>query len=241
MTYVQPLLLCCLAVALVGLLATRRSKGKYIAVAGVIGLFLLSWPPVDWLCSRPLEAEYPVRPFQAAAGIEAIVVLGSAVEPPLYERPYPLPDKDTFSRCEHAAWIYRQFGPRPVVVCEGRQTTTGRPGMMRELLRRAGVADQMIWVENESRSTHENASYGARILREHGLKRIALVVEAQSMRRAAACFRKEGIDVTPAPSEFRTLGALSEELLPHWRAVRRNETTLHELLGLVWYRLRGWI
>jgi uncharacterized SAM-binding protein YcdF (DUF218 family) len=162
------------------------------------------------------------------------------VQPAQYERPYRVPDPDTFKRCEHAAWIYRHGGARPVLACEGLQSK-GRPSGMRELLRRAGVADDLIWVETESRSTHENASYGARILREHGIKRIALVVEAQSMNRAAACFRKEGFDVTPAPSEFRTLGPLIDEFLPSWQAIRRNDITLHELLGLAWYRLRGWI
>ena len=222
-----------------GLWVTRRSKGKYVALAGLIALFLISWPPADWLFSRPLEAGYAVRPFQATADIGAIVVLGSAVEPPHFERPYPLPDKDTFNRCEHAAWIYRQLGARPVLACEGHQEMgTGR---MRELLTRAGVPDHLIWAENASTSTHENALYGARILKEHGIKRIALVVEAQSMPRAAACFRKEGFEVVPAPSEFRSLGGLGDELLPGWRSVRRNEMALHEALGLIWYRLRGWI
>ena len=202
-------------------------------------LLIVCWPPADWLFSRSLESDYPVRPFQATPDVQAIVVLGSAIEPPHYERPYAIPDQDTFNRCEHAAWIYRQSGPRPVLACEGRQEKG--TGVMRELLRRGGVPDDMIWLETESRSTHENAVYGARVLKQHGIKRIALVVEAQSMKRAAACFRKEGIDVTPAPSEFRELGPWMEELIPSWKAIRRNEMTLHELLGLAWYRIRGWI
>ena len=32
-----------------------------------------------------------------------------------------------------------------------------------------------------------------------------------------------------------------EELLPRWRAIEQNELTVHEFLGLAWYRLRGWI
>jgi len=178
-----------------------------------------------------------VRPFRPPAGLQAIVVLGSTVEPPHYERPYPVPDVETFRRCEHAAWIYRRWGPLPVLACEGRQ----RSALMRELLRRGGVPDDMIWLEDRSRSTHENATYGASILREHGIGRIALVVETESMPRASACFRKEGIDVTAAPSEFRTLGPWNEELLPSWQAIRRNEITTHEALGLLWYKLRGWI
>jgi uncharacterized SAM-binding protein YcdF (DUF218 family) len=112
---------------------------------------------------------------------------------------------------------------------------------MRELLRRGGVPEDKVWLEERSRSTHENALFGAAILRTNGIRRIALVVDAQSMRRASACFRKEGIEVTPAPTDLRTFGPWQQELIPNWRAIRRNEITLHELLGLGWYRLHGWI
>jgi uncharacterized SAM-binding protein YcdF (DUF218 family) len=112
---------------------------------------------------------------------------------------------------------------------------------MRGLLERAGVPETMIWTEDRSRSTHENAVFGAGVLRSHGVRRIALVVNARSMLRAAACFRKQGIDVVPAPCAFRDFGALSTELLPGWKAVRENEETLHETLGLAWYWAHRWI
>ena len=119
----------------------------------------------------------------------------------------------------------------------------GRPisAAMREMLERDGIPETMIWTEERSRSTHENALYGAEVLRSHGISTIALVVEAQSMLRAEACFRKQGITVVPAASGYREWGRLSEELIPSWRAIQRNEVTLHETLGLVWYWMRGWI
>jgi uncharacterized SAM-binding protein YcdF (DUF218 family) len=112
---------------------------------------------------------------------------------------------------------------------------------MRELLLEEGVPEHMIWTEDRSHSTHQNALYGAAILRQHGVQNIALVVEARSMPRAAACFRKEGLTVIPAPNDFRTWGPLRDELVPNWKALRRNEITLHEMVGMAWYRLRGWI
>jgi uncharacterized SAM-binding protein YcdF (DUF218 family) len=240
MTYTQPLILLCLGVILAVLIRAGRSyKGKALVTSGALGMLALSLPAADWLVSRPLEAPYPVRPFHLPSRLQAIVVLGSAVQPPHFERPYPLPDADTFDRCEYAAWIWRQYGPIPVLACEGRQED--RASAMGELLRRAGVSENLIWIESESTSTHQNAKNGARILRQHGITRIALVVDAQSMLRAAACFRKEGVDVTPAPSGFRSFGSLGQELLPSWKAIRRNELSLHEFLGLTWYRLRGWI
>jgi uncharacterized SAM-binding protein YcdF (DUF218 family) len=112
---------------------------------------------------------------------------------------------------------------------------------MQELLRASGVAESMIWTERYSRSTHENAAYGAAILRKHGISTILLVTEASDMLRAEQCFRKEGLAVIPYPFAFRDIGPALDELIPSWKAIAQNERTLHETLGLGWYWLRGWI
>jgi len=241
MTYLEPLLVVFIAIALAGLLAVRSQRAKYIALAGVLGILFISWPPVDWLLAQPIQSQFPLRPFQPPRGLQAVVVLGSSIAPAGYERPYPRPDWATYDRCEYTAWIYRQYGLLPVMVCEGFQRTAKGAQTMRTLLVRAGVDEKMIWSEQRAGSTLYNAVYGGEILRAHGVKKIALVVDVQSMPRAAACFRKQGFDVTPAPMEFRTWGPLQEELLPSWKSIRRNEIALHEWLGLAWYRWHGWI
>ncbi len=243
MTYTQPLILLCLLVAFIGLLKLRHCKRKTLVMCGVLALASLSWPPVDWLLSRPLEARYPVEPFSASPPPQAIVVLSSAISPPQFERPYPLADRETFDRCELAVWLYNNRCSVPILLCGGPGGSGKQPysQAMRDLLIAAGIPESMIWTEEHSHSTHENAVFGSQILKMHGARRIALVVDARSMPRAAACFRKEGIDVIPAPCDFRELGPLAEELLPSWKAIRQNELTLHESLALLWYRLHGWI
>jgi uncharacterized SAM-binding protein YcdF (DUF218 family) len=239
MTYVEPLVLVFLLLGLAGLVRLPRCNGKRWILASIFGILLLSWPPVGWLFSRPLEMRYPVRPFQTSLNPQAIVVLASTVSPPLAERPYLLPDLQTFERCRYAAWLYANWKALPVLACAGSAPSGNA---MRELLEQSGVPENMIWTEERSRSTHENALYGADILRKRGLTTIVLVVEARSMPRAELCFRKLGILVAPAPSSFREFDARSrEEWIPSWRGIRENEVTLHELVGLAWYRLRGWI
>ena len=242
MTYTQPLLLVFSLAALFGLARVWRCHHKALLVAGIMGLILTSWPPVEWLLSRPLEARYPVQPFRPKPGLQAIVVFSAAVSPPLFERPYPEAGYDTVERCGYAAWVYKQIGPVPVLACGGGKSSNS-PAFavtMRELLRQAGVPEQMIWTEEASTSTYENARFGAEILRRHGINRVVLVVDARSMPRAAAVLEKQGIRVVPAPSRFREWDGL-RELLPSWEAIRGNEDTLHETLGLFWYRLRGGI
>jgi uncharacterized SAM-binding protein YcdF (DUF218 family) len=165
-------------------------------MCSLAALFLFTWPPVEWLISRPLEAWYPIRPLPPAEA-DAIVVLNSKVSTPIYERPFPLPDFDTYSRTRFAAWLHQHWKPLPVLAVAG--AGGGAPAMC-ELLTSSGVPDTQIWVEERSRSTYENALYGGRILREHAIGRIALVVDARSMVRAAACFRKQGFEVVAAPA-----------------------------------------
>lgn len=242
MTYTEPLLLVLGLAALIGLARVWRCNRKRLLVAGIVGMILCAWPPVEWLLSRPLEARYPVRPFRATLGLQAIVLFASAVSPPLFERPDPQADYETAERCAYAAWVYRQIGPVPVLACGGRATSSS-PAFavtMRDLLRQAGVPENMIWTEEESESTYQNARFAAQILRSHRIDRIALVVDARSMPRAAAALEKEGIRVAPAPSRFRQWDGF-RELLPGWEAIRGNEATLHETLAFFWYRLRGWI
>ncbi len=241
MSYTEPLLTVLLLGLMVGIWRDRQRRSQWALVAG-LGLFLLSWPPMEWAAGRHLEAWYPVRPFTAPpAG--AIVVLSGSVAPKQWERPFALASQDTLERCEFAAWLFHEWKNVPVLVSGG----PGQPGQppfaatMKTMLERSGIPPAMIWTETRSRSTHENAVHSSGILRSHGIGQIALVVEARSMLRAEACFRKQGIEVTPAPSSFRYLSGWREELLPSWRAIRRNEITLHETAGLAWYWWRGWI
>ena len=235
MTYIEPLLTLTLALSWIGLYFLRPSRAKRLLTASLLATCLIAWPPCEYVLSRPLEWSYPVRPFSTPAGAEAIVVFGSSVSPAQFERPYPMPDIQTTERCRHASWIYGKTR-LPVLISGAEVTIT-----MRELLLGAGLPGEMIWTEDRSHSTHENALFSAQILRRHGVRRVVLVVDARSMFRAAACFRREGIEVVAAPSRFRYLSASVDDWLPGWKAVQGNEMTLHETLGLLWYRLRGWI
>lgn len=239
MTYIRPLLLLFLCLSAAGALRSQSHRRSRLLIVGLLGLFLLSWPPAEWLFSRPLEWSYPIRPFTPDLSAQAIVVLGGGIDAPSKARPYALPDRSTFVNCTMAAWIHEKAPALPVLACEGSHGSRVFPSLMPALLKNAGVPESAIWLEVRSHNTHENAVYGASILNTHGIRRIILVTDAQSMPRAAACFRKLGFAVDPAPSEY---GQLSfSDLIPDSRAIWRNNRTLHEVLGLAWYQLHNWI
>lgn len=245
MTYTQPLTLLFLSMAaagLYGLRQHRRTISWWIAVFGLLGLVVLTWPPAVALIARPLVARFgnTVRPRGEA---EVIVVLAGAVNYPTRERPYILMGRDTYRRVQHAAWLFHNWKSVPILATGGPESSGSEAVsvIMRRMLEREGVPSSMIWTEERSRSTYENALYSAKILREHGAHEVALVVEADSMLRAVKCFRKQGLSVTPAVCLFRDgqFGAVA--LLPGWESMYRQEIILHEGLGLLWYWLHDWI
>ncbi len=99
----------------------------------------------------------------------------------------------------------------------------------------------MIRAEEKSRTTHENAVYGAEILRTHGIRKIVLVTEAYHMPRSERCFRNEALEVTPAACNFRRFAPSVGFFMPGWKAIEENELALHEGVGLLFYWARGWI
>jgi uncharacterized SAM-binding protein YcdF (DUF218 family) len=240
MTYSQPITAMILALAVLGIIRLRHRRGRVFLTCAVAGLFAVSWPPLEWAVSRLLEFRYPMQPLPSGPA-DAIVVLSAGIDRP-YGRPYSVLDAGTYERCIFASWLYKQWRGVPVLACGGRQEDSeGEPfsATMRDSLQQAGIPGSMIWTEERSRSTYENAVYGAEILRSHGVRTIALVVEARSMPRAEACFRRQGFRVMPAPSSFDKPPLSLKDWIPDWRTIGRNEATLHELAGLAWYKFRG--
>jgi uncharacterized SAM-binding protein YcdF (DUF218 family) len=225
-----------LALAAWGLLRSRRR----LVVAGVAGIFLIAWPPVAWLALRSLEAWYS-KDAIPAADVGAIVVLSSGVLPAGPGRPAPVAARDTYERCAYAVWMYRTRSQVPVLASGGGTEEEPVPSaaIMRDILIGMGVPESLVWIEDRSKSTHENAIFSAKILRERGIRRIMLVTEAYHMARAEACFRKQGLQVVPAPCGFHTIDFHLADLIPDGRALLENEYTLHELFGMAWYKLRG--
>jgi uncharacterized SAM-binding protein YcdF (DUF218 family) len=112
---------------------------------------------------------------------------------------------------------------------------------MRRLLLTEGIPADRIWLETRSMNTHESAVQSADVLRVHGVSRIALVIEANGMARAAQSFRRAGMHVVPVPVRFTGPPVKPSDFLPGWDGIALNEEHFHEIVGLAWYRLRGWI
>jgi uncharacterized SAM-binding protein YcdF (DUF218 family) len=232
---VHPLLLFFLATGTWGLVKRRRS----VTAAALIGLFVVAWPPAAWVVAQPLESRYSAN-LPKATDAEAIVILAAGAVPQKGDLPAALKE-DTYLRCRHALLVWKRNQQLPVLSCGGSSSrmSTSVAAMMRRMLADEGVPENLLWTEDRSTSTFENALYGAQILRQKGVRRIVLVTEAYHMLRSERCFRKQGIDVIPAACNFNSLEPEVNTFLPDASGLLENEQTLHELIGLSWYFVRG--
>jgi uncharacterized SAM-binding protein YcdF (DUF218 family) len=100
-----------------------------------------------------------------------------------------------------------------------------------------GVA--VRWQEGASRTTWENATLSAPLLRAAGVRCIVLVTQAWHMPRARWCFERQGFAVVPAPMGF--LGVPNARpwggWLPEAPAVWRSGQLLNEAFGQLLYPL----
>lgn len=240
MSYSQPLFPLLLGISILCAFAVPSGTRRRMLLASIGALFLCAWPPFAWLMLWPFEHHYAMK-APDDRNVEAIVVLSSAVFPPYPPLPTAILGSDTFERTAYAAWLHTHWRAVPVLATGGG-SRGGVPYAitMREALEKEGVPHDLVWTEVKSTSTYENAEFSVNILKEKHIHKIALVTEAYHMLRAEACFRKLGIEVVPAACGFRIpLDFRAGELIPTWEAIAWNETTLHEIVGMLWYRFQG--
>jgi uncharacterized SAM-binding protein YcdF (DUF218 family) len=241
-----PVLFLLTALALVVLWLRRRGGRRTLLVFTIFfGLLtLLCTPAVAHLLLGSLEWRYaPLT--QRPEKTEVLVVLAGSIKLPNEQRPEPELSTDSYYRCLEAVRLYRKGSSCPVLVTGGLvQPNDVGPScaeVMRTFLVQLGVAPADIIVEGRSQTTYENALFSQQLLQERHVERIVLVTDAAHMFRAERCFRKQGLDVVPAPCNFRATAfewSLSTFLPNPWAAVH-CEDAAHEWVGSIWYWLQG--
>jgi uncharacterized SAM-binding protein YcdF (DUF218 family) len=231
-----PLSLILLMSAGLVLLRSRPKTGKALVATGLVLLYALSTGLVAGALTRLLEV--PPLPADAdLSNVGAIVVLGAG-----RYRDAPEYGGDTASslaleRLRYGAWMARRTA-LPILVAGGAPDG-GEPEahfMKRILEEEFGVA--VRWVEDRSFNTRENAQNSAAILRAAGVQRVLLITHAWHMPRAKAAFEAAGIAVVPAGTRFASGNEpLALRLLPDASHLHQSTFVLHEIIGLLGYRL----
>ena len=252
--FFYPLGLACvlMLVALVTLWKRPRPAAAAIALA----LIVLLVPSNAWV-SRSLvrSLEWQNIPPAELPNAEAIVVLGGSTKPAFAPRP-SVDLNEEGDRVLYGAQLYQQKKAPLVILSGGRiywgGSAPSESADMAVILRQMGVPASAIIQEPDSLNTRENAVNVKKILEARGIRRVLLVTSALHMPRSLLIFKRLGIAAIAAPTDFLVTNNELEELhsspqatllnfLPDSERLQQFTRALKEYVGLVVYRLRGWV
>ena len=235
------------------LLAYGPRRTRPVALPWLALLALFYWigsvPAVgNALATRFHARDAGLATLAEVTGARAIVVLGAGVR-----RSYvaggqlvAIPDPQTVYNAIEGARIYHLFPNGLPVIASGGQQSGNDPlesGILREWLVKAGVPEDRILLESGSRNTREQARLVAPLLKTNHWERFVLVTPAVQGPRAAAVFRREGVDPIAASAPFspETDTQGSPGWLPNGGALRTTERATYDYLAWAYYWIRGWL
>lgn len=216
---------------------------RFLLFAAIVSLWTAAILPVaDLLCELVEDRHLPVE-IAKVVHADAILVLGGGIAPAL--PPRVLPNLNTGATRSWYAARLLHAGKAPVIVAVGGGNAGGpESAAMAEFLVDLGVPRELVLQESQSRTTVENALYVKPILEAHGIRRSLLVTSALHMPRALAIFRAAGIDVVPASADVEVVAGREygwRDFFPDVGALFRTTRVMHEVLGLLGYRVQLWL
>lgn len=251
--FLYPLGLACLLMIVALITLWKRPRWAAGAIAGALIVLLMG--SNGWV-SRSLvrSLEWQNIPV-VIPNAEAIVVLGGATKPASLPRP-GVDLSEEGDRLLYAAQLYHQNKAPLVIVSGGRIRWRGKGSSesadMANILMQMSVPPEAIIQEPDSLNTYENAVNVKQILDYKGIRQVLLVTSAMHMPRSLLIFKHQGITATAAPTDFSvTADDLREiqnssqnillNLLPDSDRLQNFTRAFKEYIGIIVYRLRGWL
>lgn len=218
------------------LVRSRVRFGASLALFAFLSLYLLSTPIVARFLMQSLQPPYVDPAKERSAG--AIVVLTGGLYPRAPEYGGDTVSYLSLERARYAAHLHRRTG-KPVLVTGGNPigADTSEAEQLKAALREFGVT--VKWIEGASNNTFESARLTHQALKKTGVQSVYLVTHAWHMPRAKMAFERAGLHVIPAPMAFKTVSRIMPlDFFPSAYALYESSLFFHEVLGIVWYRLK---
>ena len=238
---------------ILGFILQKKPRLSHLSFGiGLLVLLLSSNTPVALRLAKTLEWQHiPQGPFTKH---EVIVVLGGGTTAGYYPQP-TAGLNEAGDRLLYAADLYQQGIADQLLITGGTLPgdDSSEADEMAQILGIMGVPHEALILEDQALNTYDNGRFSKAILEERNINKIILITSAMHMPRAKAVFEKQGFFVTPAPTDFyvqqaewsanRTENLLGKtfDFIPNGRAITISSNAVREYMGLVVYRLRGWI
>ena len=220
------------------LLWRRLGRGGRALGLGLIAIALALCAPLGanalvWL----VESRTPAGLRCPAASPAPIVVLsGGYARAPRAVEDYAALNPASWRRLRTGVELWRQSPGATLVVAGGGPFAIRESDMLRRLARDWGVPADRVRAETGSTTTWETAF----ALRGRLPPRVRLVSSALHLPRALVAFRAAGFQPCAQPGESAYVGPGGiGYFMPQASSTAKTERAMHELVGLVAYRVRA--
>jgi len=232
-------LLILLAFGLLMWLFRLRKSAAFCIVLGTVLMYFASIPYIARQLLDPLQYQYEVL-TEIPADVQAIVVLSGGRLPIAREYDYSdIVKASTLERLRYASRLAKTT-ELPILLVGG--SVNGERQSEAVLMKHALETDfgvQAKWLEEESKTTLENAKFAKEILNENSISKFLLVTHAYHMPRAVWSFSHFDLNPTPAPTVFykrNTYIVEYRDYIPQASALARTKLALYERLANLWYK-----
>jgi uncharacterized SAM-binding protein YcdF (DUF218 family) len=235
-------------IAVIGIalvLLKRQRVGTFLVTFSILLLLLFGFSPIGNVLLLSLTERFPKWQDNGRAP-DGIIVLGGAIDADATAARGSLELDSSAERVTAMLELARRYPQARIVFTGGASSliekTLAEAPVAGELLQRFGVAPDRITLENDSRTTDENAVFTSRIVKPKPGERWLLVTSAWHMPRSVGVFRKAGFsDIEAYPVDWRTRGWIDagEAFGTASAGLARSDAAMHEWVGLFSYWLSG--
>ena len=216
-------------------------KGLLVVLALFYGLSIpytanhfMHWLEVPRVDAKTLRPPY-----------DAVIVLSGMLSTPLAQQGY-IEFSEAADRMLAGITLVQQGLGKTLLVSGGSGNLfdqhTSEARLLQVFALQLGLSADQVLVEASSRNTYENALHTANMLRAHQLHHTVLITSALHMRRAMAAFHRQGIFPDTYPVDYRATDIVTPfSFVPSAACLEKVTAVLHELIGILAYRVQGYI
>lgn len=247
-TFLGPIALICWALVALGVLLWRArapAAARWLCVAITVFILVTGCPYVANRLLRSLEKDPDIVRAQCAPpppGSVLVVLAGGLERAAADAGDLGRLSEESFRRTVAGVRLAKEVPDSVLLMSGGLGGRVREADLMGTLAVALGMPGSRLVLEREARSTYQNAVRLKPLLQGFQDRPVYLVTSAMHMRRAAAVFWSSGLQVCPLPVDFQFREPEGvDALIPRVDSMLKTTESLHEIVGYLAYRLRGYI
>jgi uncharacterized SAM-binding protein YcdF (DUF218 family) len=232
-----PLSLLALGAAIYFLYVKRYKLAKFFLLGASLIIVLSSNDYFANAYAGVLENRYKTtQPIETK--VDYIFVLGSGHDDSAFLPLSSMPSDSAMKRLVHGVMLYKKYtGAKLIVSGYGGTTDISHAEVAAMFVESLGVKKEDLILFQNTHDTFEEAKVFKSL---YGEGNFILVTSAMHSVRADAIFRKLSLFPTLSPTDFATSDR-TKIFRFSANNIKTVEAATHEYLGLLWYKIRGYI